>query len=303
VSNAFCDLFGVEHPIQLAAMSRVTTPELVAAVSNAGGLGMIGMGRTATDRAIARIDALEALTDRPYGAGFVVPFLERDRLEAIAARTRVIELSFDWPDSDLVLPGVITGWQIGTPDEARAAVDVGCGYVVAQGFEAGGHVRDTVPLDRLLPAVRAAVDVPVVATGGIGTRADVDRVFDLGADGVRLGTRFLAATEADVHPRYLELLIEAGPDDTVHTEAFGIDWPGTPHRILASALAEASRPGPDPVGHVGGQAIPRWGSTLPTRDATGQIEAMALYAGTSVGAVTGPVSAAEIVAELVGGRS
>ena len=87
-------------------------------------------------------------------------------------------------------------------DEANAAVDAGCDYVVAQGVEAGGHVRGTTPLAELLPPVRAAVDVPVVAAGGIGTAAEVRAALDQGADAVRVGTRFLAAVEADVHPDY-----------------------------------------------------------------------------------------------------
>ena len=89
--------------------------------------------------------------------------------------------------------GVIVGWQVGSVDEAKAAVDVGCQYVVAQGIEAGGHVRGTMPLAELVPRGRERGRRPVVAAGGIGTRADVARALDLGADAVRVGTRFVAA--------------------------------------------------------------------------------------------------------------
>ena len=95
---------------------------------------------------------------------------------------------------------MIVGWQVGDVDEAKAAVDVGCQYVIAQGVEAGGHVRGTIPLHELVPRVRDAVDVPVVAAGGIGTRADVARALALGADAVRVGTRFVAAAESAAHP-------------------------------------------------------------------------------------------------------
>jgi NAD(P)H-dependent flavin oxidoreductase YrpB (nitropropane dioxygenase family) len=303
VRSTFCQLVGTRVPLQQAAMSRVTTPELVAAVSNAGGLGMLAIGRTPAAQALAQLDAVDALTINPYGAGFIVPFLDRECFDAVVERIDVVELFYGWPDPDLVHPWVPTGWQVGTVDEARAAVDAGCRYVVAQGVEAGGHVRDTVPLAELLPAVRAAVDVPIVAAGGIGSRADADRAFALGADAVRVGTRFLGAIEADVHPRYLELLIAAETDDTVVTGAFSVGWPDAPVRVLASSLGAANEAGPDPVAHMGGMPIPRFGTTPPNTRTIGQIEAMALYAGRSVGDLTAVASAASIVDELVGGRS
>ncbi len=200
----------------------------------------------------------------------------------------------------------MTGWQVGTVDEAKAAVDVGCQYVIAQSVEAGGHVRGSLPREELLPAVRAAVGVPVVAAGGIGTAADLRAVLELGADAVRVGTRFLAAAEADTHPAYVEALIAAGPDDTVLTDTFSYGWPDAPHRVLASAVAAAQSDGPDPVGTMvlpdGSTAdLPRRGTTPPTVATTGQIGAMPLYAGLGVGAVTTRQSAAAIIAELVAG--
>lgn len=302
MTSAFCPLVGCRLPFQQAPMSRIATPAMAAAVSNVGGLGMLAIGRSPAAKALDQIDAASSLTAEPFGAGFVMRFLDPDCLEAVAARVPVVEMFYDWPDPAFVLDGVITGWQVGTVDEARAAVDAGCAYVVVQGVEAGGHVRDVEALHVLLPAVRAAVDVPLVAAGGIGTRVDADQAFDLGADAVRAGTRLLAAREADIHPRYLELVIAAGPDDTVHTDAFGVGWPDAPVRVLASSLAAAREPGPDPVARVGDMDIPRLGPTAPNRATTGQIEAMALYAGTSVGGVTGVVTAADVVEELVGGR-
>lgn len=302
MTNPFCRLVGVAHPLQQAAMSRVTTPELVAAVSRAGALGMVAVGRAAVGDATAMLDDVDALTVQPYGAGFVVPFLDRDCFEAVAARLAVVELFFGWPDAQLVPDGIVVGWQVGTADEARAAVDVGCAYVIAQGVEAGGHVRDVEPIAELLPAVRGAVDVPVVAAGGVGTRADADRLFELGADAIRVGTRFLAAAEADVHPRYLELLLAAGDGDTTRTEEYCVGWPDAPVRVLSSAVSEARATELDPVGHLGERPIPRFGTTPPVGETTGLIDAMALYAGSRVGALDEVVDAASIVAELVGDR-
>lgn len=299
MTNRFCELTGCARPLQLAAMSRVNSPTLAAAVSNAGGLGMLAIGRTPPDEVGRQLDEVTSLTSRPVGAGFIVRFLNRDTLGAVAARLPIVEFFYDWPDPTLVLPGVISGWQVGTVDEAKAAVDAGCRFVVAQGFEAGGHVRDRVPLAKLIPAVREAVDVPLVAAGGIGTPQDVRAVLDLGADAVRIGTRFLAATETDIHPVYLDGLLAAGADDAEYTDVFDVGWPDAPQRILASAIRAVLAPGPDPVGHLGSTPLPRRGTTPPNSATTGQIEAMALYAGRSVAAVTSRQPAAAIVDELL----
>lgn len=298
------ELVGVRRPFQQAAMSRVTTPELVVAVSNAGGLGMLPVGRGPVDVVTGQIDSVAASTDKPFGAGFVMPFLDLDCLEAVVAKVDVVEFAFGWPDDNVIPADSCVGWMVGTVDEAKAAVDAGCAYVIAQGTEAGGHVRDDVPLSRLLPAVREAVDVAVVATGGLGTRSAVEAAFDMGADAVRIGTRLLGAVEANVHPRYLALLTAATADDTVSTKEFQAGWPGPPEavRILSSALEAARQTDLDPVGCLGDRDIPRFGTTPPVRETTGLIEAMALYAGTSVGALSEVDDAASIIDELIGDR-
>ena len=306
-AGRFTELVGCDLPIQCAAMSGIVTPELVAAVSNAGGLGMLAAGRRGVDVLTAQIGATRELTDRPFGVGFIVEFLDRDVLAAAYEELPVIELFWGWPDGALVDPRRVVGWQIGTVDEARAAVDVGCRYVVAQGIEAGGHVRDDVELDDLVPAVREALgdEVAVVAAGGIGTAADVERVLALGADAVRVGSRFVATTESAAHDRYVELLIGSGDGDTELSEAFWVNWPDAPHRVLTSAV-EASGDGPDVVGQMPGpdgvmRSVPRFFVSPPTRDYTGNIDAMALYAGTGIGAITARIPAADVVAELMTG--
>lgn len=287
-------------------MTRVGTPALAAAVSEAGGLGMLAIGRQPVSTIRRQADEVRARTSCPVGAAFIVPFLEPATFDHVAERLPVIELFWGWPDAALVREGVATGWQVGSEDEAKAAVDSGCRYVVAQGVEAGGHVRGTRPLAELVPAVRAAVDVPVVAAGGIATSSGVRRALALGADAVRVGTRLLAAAEADVHPVYLDALVAAGPDGTVLTRTFSVGWPDAPHRVLASAEAAALADGPDPVGRMtladGSEVdLRRRGSTPPTSTTAGQIEAMALYAGLGVGAVTGRTTAAAIIEELGSG--
>ncbi len=298
-ANRFCSLVNVTKPVQQAAMTRVTTAALVAAVSDAGGLGMFPVGRSDADSVLVQLAKIRALTSGSFGVGFIVPFLEQRTVEAIAEQVNIVEFFYGWPDPGLVLPGTITGWQVGTLDEAKAAVDAGCAFVIAQGVEAGGHVRSTVPLNPLLVAIRAVVDVPVVAAGGIGTAADVRAAFALGADAVRIGTRLLGAVEADIHPRYSELLIAAKADDAQYTTVFDVGWPNAPQRVLASAVAAAIFEGPDPAGLLGTTAIPRRGTTPPTSTTTGDIDAMALYAGRSVGALREVRPAAEILRELL----
>ena len=298
--NRFCELLGVRRPLQMAAMTRVATPTLVAAVANAGALGMMAIGRSSVEESQRQVEEIRGLTNGAVGAGFIVPFLQQSTFDLLVDHVDVYELFYGWPDATLVRPDNIVGWQVGTVDEAKAAVDAGCTYVIAQGVEAGGHVRGTVPLAELLPAVRAAVDVPVVASGGIGSANQVRSFMAMGADAVRIGTRFLAASEADTHPVYLDLLIAATSGDTEHTGLFAVGWPDAPVRVLACAAAAARAAGPNPVGELEGRALPRFGTTPPNRATTGQIEAMALYAGLSVGDISEQQSAADIIDELLG---
>lgn len=304
--NRFVELTGCRLPIQQAGMSGPATPELAAAVSNAGGLGMIGIGRQPRAVVERYLDQLATLTSGPVGCTCIAHFVHPEVEDLVAERFRVVEFFYDWPDARRVRPGAIYGWQIGSLDEAKAAVDAGCSYVIAQSVEAGGHVRGTVPLAELIPAVRASIDVPIVAAGGIGTAADVRRAMAMGADAVRVGTRFVAAVESFAHPDYVELLVGATAEDTEYTEAFGVGWPDAPHRVLASSIAASADAPADVLGEMlmaDGRTVqvPRFGVSVPTRDTTGNIAAMALYAGTSVDAVTGRPSAAEVVAELAAG--
>ena len=160
-----------------------------------------------------------------------------------------------------------------------------------------------VPLAELLPAVRDSVNVPVVAAGGIGDVAAIRAALKLGADAVRVGTRFVATRESNAHPDYIDALVTAASDDSVLTEAFGIGWPDAPHRVLRSSIEAATAAASDVVGETrlsDGKTVPmaRFGVSSPSRDTTGDISAMALYAGRSVGSVDKVMTAAEVVEEL-----
>lgn len=304
--NRFCELVGSRMPLQQAGMSGTATPPLAAAVSNAGALGMIGIGRQ--PRAVIErfLDDIATLTDAPVGATCIAHFVQPDVVELVVERLSIIEFFYEWPDPARVPESVVCGWQVGSVDEAKAAVDAGCRYVIAQGMEAGGHVRGHVPLAQLLPAVRDAVDVPIVAAGGIGSAAAVRTAMKLGADAVRVGTRFVATRESYAHPEYIAALVSARANDSVLTEAFGVGWPDAPHRVLQSSIDAATATSSDVVGETvlaNGNPLPmpRFGAGSPNRDTTGDIGAMALYAGRSVGSIDRIMTAAEVVAELAAG--
>lgn len=271
-------------------MGGMASPDLAIAVARAGGIGMLS-GVIGRDALAAQLDAAAGVA--PIGVNFLMPFLDRAAVEEAAARSALVEFFWADPDPKLVTAGhagdAKVGWTIATADEARAARDAGCDLIVAQGVEAGGHVRGTVGLLPLLDEVRAAVDLPLIAAGGIGTSRAVVAALAAGAEAVRVGTRFLAANEATAHPAYVEALIAASADDTVLTTAFYDGWPDAPHRVLRSAVS---------AGEARGDAQ-SWNPTWPQTGDVGTVEGRALYAGQSVGGVRGRASAAAIVAELV----
>jgi nitronate monooxygenase len=289
------------HPLQLAPMGAAVTPALAAAVSSAGGLGMIP-GRAA-GQVEAWIEEVRSIGAGPVGVGILAQWADPGVVEIAARIADVVDFFWGQPSADLVraarAQGAVVGWQVGSVDEAVDAARVGCDFVTVQGCEAGGHVRGVTPLRQLLAATLARVDLPVLAAGGIGTARDVADVLASGAGGMRIGTRFLAATEADVHPRYLAALIDAREGDTCVTETFAVGWPDAPHRVLCSAIRAAEAEASVTVGTHDGHPIPRFSSMPPRRLTTGAIEAMALYAGTSVSAVVRAQPASDIVRELM----
>ena len=203
----------------------------------------------------------------------------------------------------------VCGWQVESVEEGRAAEEAGCDVVIAKGWESGGRKAIEGPaLIPLLDALLDAVSMPVIAAGGIATARGVAAAFAAGADGVRVGTRFIAAEESDAHPAWVQAVIDASAEDAVVSTAFntGMPQPG-PHRVLRSSVEAAEALPEEQVGIVrlaGAEVpVPRFAPQPPTRESTGHVEAMPFYAGQSAGAVTSVQPAAEIVAELGRGLS
>jgi NAD(P)H-dependent flavin oxidoreductase YrpB (nitropropane dioxygenase family) len=207
--------------------------ELAAAVSDAGGLGTIGI--TAGPEALAAeiADARDA-TARPIAVNLLLPFARRGHWEAAAKADVVVTF---WGAPRRRTPGT---WihQCGSVEEALAAQRAGADAVIAQGVEAGGHVRGSVAALELLERVRSRLPdgYPVLLAGGIATREDVSRALEAGAVAAVAGTRFLLSEESRAHPGYKRRLLDA--DETVLTELFGAGWPRAPHRVVAN---EATR--------------------------------------------------------------
>lgn len=279
MDTRFTHLVGCRLPFQLAVLGGVGTTELAAAVSAEGGLGMVPYG---VEPPLPELG--------PSGIGFLIPYLPSTEVIAEAAgRVKVVEFFEGAIDERLVRAGhsggALVSWQVGSVDEGRAAESVGCDLVVAQGVEAGGHVRGRVPLDQLLPAMLGAIGVPVVAAGGIGTANRVAALMAMGADAVRVGTRFLACPECNTHPAYVEALLSAGVADTVLSREFDDDghWPATV-RVLGDSCTEARR--------VGNR------STMPPTREAGDPLSMPCYAGTSVVDLTRIQPAADVLRDL-----
>lgn len=309
--TAFTDLVGCNVPIQQAGMGSLAIPQLAAAVANAGAQGMVSVGWLPPELLTNVLDKLRQETSGVFGCNFLIPYGREEIRECVAvaaSRARVVDFFWGDPDPSLVEivhgEGALACWQIGSRDEAVAAARAGCDLIVAQGIEAGGHVRGRIGLLALLSEVLEAVDVPVVAAGGIGTGRAMAAALAAGASAVRVGTRFVGAEEAGAHPVYVRALIESRPEDTVYTEAFGANWPNAPHRVLRSSL-EAARVFPDDIvaeatsiytGET--YSIRRFEAYTATRLTTGHVEAMPHWAGESVGGVKRLQPAAEIIREL-----
>jgi len=311
--TAVCELLGIEHPIICAPLAA--DPRLPAAVSNAGALGNMGLWWAEDAGDLVRETA--ALTDRPFGGNFVLASDQHRRVEqALSAGLRIVSFLWGDPKSYVELvhdAGGLLLHTVGSAEEARRAVACGVDVIVAQGWEAGGHVWGGVATLPLVPAVVDAVaPVPVIAAGGIGDARGVAAVFALGAQAAWLGTRFLLAEEMPLHDEYRRLLIAAAETDAEwYANLYEVGWPDASHRALHNSTAQTwedagrpppgSRPGEgEVIAHFpSGEDIVRYLPSPPLVGTTGEIEAMSLWAGQSVGVAKKTQPAAEIVAELV----
>jgi nitronate monooxygenase len=315
--TSLCERLGIDVPIIQAPMGGAVGPPLAAAVSNAGGLGMLVPWRADLDTVRQQIREIRGLTRRPFGVNLNLEFPQEERL-AMCLGEGVPVISFFWRDPAALVArakagGAIVLHSVGSVAEALRAVQGGVDVIVAQGWEAGGHVRGTIATLPLIPAVIDAVaPTPVIAAGGIADGRGLAAILALGADAAWIGTRFLASAEAAIHPHYQRRVLEAGVADTVYLEnLFDRGWENAPHRVLRNSTVDrweaagrpafGARPGEGEVvaRSSAGTPVVRYQSYTPRAGTEGEIEELPMWAGQSVGLVSKLQPTAEIIREIV----
>jgi nitronate monooxygenase len=307
VVTRYTELTGCRVPVQQAPMGSVSTAALAVAVAEAGGVGSIGMLGMSPAQVDKLLGGIAARTSGVLAANFLTSDIDPEAVAAAAARVRIVD--FFWTDPDPALVevahrgGALACWQVGSLAEARAATAAGCDEIAVPGTEAGGHVRGHSPLLPLLESVRGlGYDLPVLAAGGIGDARAFAAALAAGADGVRAGTRFVAAAESGAHPLYKQAVTNAAAGATEITGAFSVCplCATSPRaRVLTSCVGALREVAGDTVGETtqGGQRVPvpRGHGTPPGAAATGHIDAMPMYAGESAAAITSVDPAAAIL--------
>lgn len=308
-----CDLLGCELPIVLAGMGGVSRSDLVLAVTRAGGFGFLGMVRESPALIKSEVEKIRAATSCDFGVNLVPAATKPDLLNAEIAtilelRVPVVALFWDiMPEvvQRLRAAGVLVVYQVGSAEEAKAAEAAGAQILIAQGVEAGGHVRGLTPRNELVRAVMAQVSLPVVAAGGIVNGSQLVEALSLGAEGVVLGTALLATTESFAHDYHKQRIMAARHGETVLTQAFHVNWPrGANVRVLPNAVTRGDMGDPltSPkrvIGKEGARNIWLFSTDSPLKNMTGDFEHMALYAGTGSGAIGDIVSAGQRIAAII----
>lgn len=316
--NALTRLLGCRHPILSAGMGGVARAELVSAVSNAGGFGLLGMVREPPAVIEREIAAVRAATDRPFGVNVIPRGTEPALLAAqldTCLSARVPAMCFFWDVFPQVIArakdaGAIVLYQVGSLEDALAAEKAGADLIIAQGVEAGGHVRGHTGILTLLPLIAKHVRVPVVASGGFATGGGLIAALALGASGIHCGTLFLATHESFAHDYHKQRIVDAQAGDTVHTDLYAINWPpGSPVRVLANSVTREAGGrlfGNDPyllprevIAQEPDYPIYKFDTNSPLRTTTGDLEKMALFAGESSALVDTCASVDEVINRLL----
>jgi nitronate monooxygenase len=299
-------------------MGGVARSELVTTVTEAGGYGFLGMVRETPDLIAQEIEAVRARTNGPFGVNLIPSATEPDLLQAelsICFKKRVHSLCFFWDvHADVIAQAKAAGcrilYQVGSIEDAVTAEKAGVDAIIAQGFEAGGHVHGTVSSLVLLPQVVRALSVPVIASGGFGSGESLVAALALGAQAIHCGTAFLATEQSFAHPYHKDRVVQAKSEDTVYTDAFALNWPpDSPVRVIANSLTDELGQrllGHDPadifreaIADEDGRPIYKFSTDSPLRTTTGDLECLALFAGQVVGEIETIPSAGARISEMV----
>ncbi len=320
LKTALCRQLGIDYPIFSVGMGGgMAGPELAAAVSNAGACGVLGMGGLPAPYIRQQIQQLRTLTNKPFGINIILPLLQEGQIETCLDEKVPILVLF-WGDPNPYVEeahrrGTKVFIQVGSVEEAKTAAEAGVDAIIAQGVEAGGHVKSTTSLSTIVPSVVEAVKpLPVIAAGGIANGRGVVAALSLGAQAVSMGTRFLCSEETEVLRAYKERVVKSKAEDTVYTFLFDVGWPDAAHRVLRNkAIDEWEATGRPASGQRPGEGsalgtmtlagttveVPKYAVFPPMPGFTGDIELTALYAGESCSLINDIKPAAHIVRDVV----
>ncbi|MGE5216233.1 MAG: NAD(P)H-dependent flavin oxidoreductase [Chloroflexota bacterium] len=307
IHTRICDLLGIDHPIVLGGMGTATTAPLVAAVSNAGGFGTLGTSAFNAQTLENEISAIRARTDRPFGVNHLL-FQIKEEMFAVTLRARPAVLAFAWARKDQSPrdyfkrahdAGAKVMHMAGEVPEALRAAEAGADVLVAQGTEAGGHVGWMASLPLVPMMVKAVAPLPVLLAGGIADGYGLAAALALGADGVLLGTRFMATVEAPIHANFKRAIVDTDGHDTVLTEIPDLAtqrvWPGAMSRAKRNKFIErwAGREWAlrQDAGEVGRQAA--------AARAAGDVDNASISYGQDAGLIDSIKSVKEVVQDIV----
>src|SRR5438874_3700921 len=308
IRTPVCDLLDIEHPIALGGMGSAASPALVAAVPSAGGLGALGCHYMTPKQIRSSTAAIRQGTNKPFGLNFLIFDIHEDGFAAALA-LRPAVMAFAWPRPDQNVKTYIdrahaAGCKVtfmagGVPEAVRAA-KAGADVIIAQGTEGGGHVGWQTTMTLVPMVVDAVAPIPVLAAGGIADGRGLAAAIMLGADGVLLGTRFLASTESSLHPNFKQAILDSDGHDTLLSEipdvAAGLVWPGAMSRSRRNRFIErwAGREWALRQRQVEAKAA------LQAARKTGEVEEAVLSMGQDAGLIRDIAPAAEIVSRIAG---
>jgi NAD(P)H-dependent flavin oxidoreductase YrpB (nitropropane dioxygenase family) len=307
IHTRICDLLGIRHPIVLGGMGTATTAPLVAAVSNAGGFGTLGTSAFDATTLDTEIASIRERTEKPYGINHLLFQIQEDMF-AVTLRAQPTVAAFAWARKDQNLReyfqrardvGCKVMYMAGEVPEALRAAEAGADVIVAQGTEAGGHVVWMASLPLVPMMVRAVAPLPVLSAGGIADGRGLVAALALGADGVLLGTRFMATPEAPIHPNFKQAIVKSDGHDTVLTEIPDL----ASQRVWPGAMSRAQR----------NQFIDRWsgrewalrqnarevGKQVASARAAGDVDNATLSFGQDAGLIDSIKSVREVVQDII----
>jgi NAD(P)H-dependent flavin oxidoreductase YrpB (nitropropane dioxygenase family) len=307
IHTRICDTLGIVHPVVLGGMGTATTAPLVAAVSNAGGFGTLGTSAFTAATLHTEVGSIRERTEKPFGINHLLFQIQEDML-AVTLNAKPTVAAFAWARKDQNLreyfrrahdAGSKVMYMAGEVPEGLRAAEAGADVIVAQGTEAGGHVAWMASLPLLPMMVKAVAPIPVLCAGGIADGRGLAAALALGAEGVLLGTRFMATPEAPIHPNFKQAIVESDGHDTVLTEIPDLAsqrvWPGAMSRAQRNRFIERWA-GREWALRQNAQAV---GKQVLAARAAGDVDNASLSFGQDAGLIDSIKSVREVIQDII----